>query len=498
MPSLVDTRPFPALPDRMNLARHVLAEGRARPKAIALEILHPGRTEVWTYARLIAAVRGCGTSLLAQGLRPGDRILLRLGNTVAFPIAYLGAIAAGLVPVATSAALTGPEVTRLAAAVAPRLVLADPGVALPDHPAPVAVPDLADWSVRSPCPFHQGDPNREAYVVFTSGTSGNPLAVSHAHRAILARKAMHQGWEGLTASDRLLHAGALNWTYTMGTGLLDPWTLGATALIPGDDATDLAALLAGSNATIFAAVPGVYRQLLRQPLPPLPALRHGLSAGEALPEAIRNAFRAATGCEIHEALGMSEVSTYISGAPARRAPDGALGFVQTGRLVALLDDQGQPVARGTPGILAVSRDDPGLMRGYIGQPALQGDWFLTGDLAMMAEDGAITPLGRNDDLLNPGGYRISPIEVEAAFLTFPGLSACAAAELEPKPGTRILGLFYESDLALDEAALATHAAQHLARWKQPRAFHRLDKLPRTANGKLIRRTLARLAPKEGR
>ncbi|MFN7001766.1 MAG: AMP-binding protein, partial [Elioraea tepidiphila] len=171
---------------------------------------------------------GCATHLLALGLHPGDRVLLRLGNGPAFPVAFLGAIAAGLVPVPTSAALTAPEVTRLAALVAPRLILAEPGVPLPNVPTPVHTPDLGLWERQ---PAHRPtltDPNAEAYVIFTSGTSGHPMAVSHAHRAILARLPMHRGWEGLTEDDRLLHAGAMNWTYTLGTGLMDPWTLGAT------------------------------------------------------------------------------------------------------------------------------------------------------------------------------------------------------------------------------------------------------------------------------
>src|SRR5690606_13333374 len=110
----------------------------------------------------------------------------------------------------------------------------------------------------------------------------NPMAVVHAHRAIIARGMMHDGWEGLTEADRLLHAGAFNWTYTLGTGLMDPWTVGATALIPGAgvQAGRLASLLQQYEATIFAAAPGVYRQMLRAALPALPHLRHGLSAGE--------------------------------------------------------------------------------------------------------------------------------------------------------------------------------------------------------------------------
>ena len=491
MLSEIDTRPFPAAPPAFNLAGHVLSRAASLDKP-ALTILRSECDETLSYAQLLRLTQGAATALLALGLMPGDRILLRLGNTLAFPILYLGAIWAGLVPIPTSAALTASEITRLATLVAPKLIAAEPGIPLPDHPAPILTPDLALWSTLPPAPLHLGDPNREAYVILTSGTSGTPMAVSHAHRAILARQAMHRHWEGLTQTDRLLHAGALNWAYTLGTGLLDPWTVGATALIPaaGTPPAALPALLAKAEATILAAAPGVYRQLLRAELPPLPSLRHGLSAGESLPHALREQWRARTGTDLHEALGMSECSTYLSGSPSRPAPEGTAGYPQPGRHIAILDDSGHPVPRGEPGELAVSTADPGLMRHYLGHPKPQGAWFRTGDAAVMAEDGAITHLGRKDDLLNAGGFRVSPTEIEAAFHNLPHLTACAACQVEPTPGTTILALFYESPCAIDEVLLHQCAEKALARWKQPRHYQRLDALPRTGTGKLIRKALA--------
>lgn len=491
MLSEIDTRPFPEAPPAFNLAGHVLALGVRLDKP-ALAILHPDRDETLSYAELLRLTQGCATALLSRGLTPGERILLRVGNSLAFPILYLGAIWAGLVPVPTSAALTAGEITRLAALVSPSLVATEPGIPLPDHPAPRLAPDLALWSTLPPAALHQGDPEREAYVVFTSGTSGAPMAVAHAHRAILARQAMHRHWEGLTTDDRLLHAGALNWTYTLGTGLLDPWTLGATALIPaaGTPATALPGLMARSRATILAAAPGVYRQLLRAPLPALPDLRHGLSAGEALPHTLRSQWRQRTGTDLHEALGMSECSTFLSGSPGRPAPEAAAGYVQPGRHIALLGDDGRPVPRGEPGELAVSTADPGLMRGYLGHPQPTGPWLRTGDAATMAEDGAITHLGRKDDLLNAGGFRVSPMEIEAAFHDLPDLIACAAGQVEPSPGTTILALFYEAPCEIAASTLQECAEKALARWKQPRHYQRLDALPRTGTGKLIRKALA--------
>ncbi|WP_135449127.1 class I adenylate-forming enzyme family protein [Tabrizicola caldifontis] len=494
MLSVIDTRPHPPVPPVMNLAAHVLGRARAPDEKPALVILHSDRDETLTYARLQALVLGCARHLFTLGLAPGDRILMRLGNGPAFPIVFLGAIAAGLVPVPTSAALTVAEITRLAGLVGPRLIVAEPGIALPQGEIATIAPDLALWEAMPPLPPVAADPETEAYVIFTSGTSGRPAAVSHAHRAILARQPMHQGWEGLTPEDRLLHAGAMNWTYTLGTGLLDPWTVGATALIPapGTPPAALPTLLARSAATIFAAAPGVFRQLLRAPIPALPRMRHALSAGEGLPPATRAAWEDATGTRVHEALGMTEISTYLSGSPARPALPGSVGYVQPGRHVALLGEDGQPVTRGAQGELAVATTDPGLMRGYLGAPAPQGPWFRTGDMAIMAADGAVTHLGRKDDLLNAGGFRVSPVEVEAAFEGLPGLLACAATEVEPARGTKIIALFYEAPCEIGDALLRQRAESALARWKQPRHYQHIPALPRTATGKVIRRALGPL------
>jgi acyl-coenzyme A synthetase/AMP-(fatty) acid ligase len=493
MLSEVDNRPFPTAPGAFNLAGHVLARAEEWGDKPALILLRPEGDETLSFAQLKRLTQGAATALLDCGLHAGDRVLLRQGNSLAFPILFLGTLWAGLVPVPTSSALTGPEITQLSTLVAPRLVVADPGIALPENPVPTLSPNLAAWSDLPRAPLHLGDPDREAYVVFTSGTSGMPMAVSHAHRAILARQPMHRHWEGLDATDRLLHAGALNWTYTLGTGILDPWTVGATALIPaaGTAPAALPALLQRSRATILAAAPGVYRQLLPAEIPSLPSLRYGLSAGEALLPALRDLWRARTGTDLHEALGMTEISTYLSGSPTRPAPEGTAGYPQPGRHVAILDETGSPVPKGEIGELAVSTEDPGLMRGYLGHPPSQGPWFRTGDMARMAMDGAITHLGRKDDLLNAGGFRVSPTEVEAAYHACPGLLACAAVQVEPMPGTSIIALFYEASCAIDEALLHQCAEKTLARWKQPRHYQRLDALPRTATGKLIRKALAK-------
>ena len=481
------------------MAAYVLAGGAAKPDKIALSVVGQESRDDWSYARLTAAVQGIAGGLLARGLAPGDSVLLRLGNVVEFPLAYLGAIWAGLVPIPTSSQLTEVEITKMAAMVAPKLIVAGDGIALPT-PLPCdvlgvdALHSLAQGPGAAPT---LGDPGRAAYAIFTSGTSGSPRAVLHAHRAIWARRMMWQGWYGLGPEDRLMHAGAFNWTYTLGTGLMDPWSVGATALIPaaGTTPAGLAAMLRDEGVTIFAAAPGVYRQMLRAGVGRSDALRHGLTAGEKLAAPIRMAWEEATGTTLHEAFGMSECSTFVSGSPARPAPEGSLGYPQAGRHVAVIDG-GAIVDRGTPGVLAIHRDDPGLMLGYMGAKdetaaRYAGDWFLTGDTVRMEADGALTYLGRDDDMMNAGGFRVSPVEVESAMMRHPGVQEAAAIEVAVSDSASVIACFYvpAPGVAPDDAALGEHAEANLARYKCPRIFVEIDALPRGANNKLLRRAL---------
>ena len=501
--SIFDNGPWPPCPAPFNFAAHVLAHAGELPDKIALAVLGPARAERWSYARLEAAVRGTGTGLLRAGLVPGDIVLMRLGNTVEFPIAYLGAMAAGLVPVPTSTQLTEREVAAMTRTLRPAAILRAEGVACPETDLTViGEAELEAMRGLPPCDWEMGDPERLAYVIFTSGTSGKPRAVCHAHRAIWARGMMHAGWYGLGRDDRLLHAGAFNWTYTLGTGLMDPWSVGATALIPapGTEPEQLPLLLKRHDATIFAAAPGVYRKILnRHERLDLPKLRHGLSAGEKLSESLRKAWNAASGTFVFEAFGMSECSTFISAAPGRPARAGTLGAPQQGRRVAIVDEDGVPVPLGQDGTIAVSRRDPGLMLGYLGAEAetrarFRGEWFLTGDHGAMGADGQIEYHARVDDMMNAGGYRVSPLEVESALHDFPGLGEIGVTDVEVKADARVIAAFYTAAAPLDEAALAAFAAERLARYKQPRLFVHLDSLPRNANGKLQRQALKPLAP----
>lgn len=499
MLSEIRSTPFAPCPAPFNMAAHVLRHAGDLPDKVALAVLGLSGAERWSFARLQDAVLGTGTGLLRAGLRPGDRVLMRLGNTVDFPVAYLGALAVGMVPVPTSAQLTAREVAGIIDVTDPGAILLADGVACPETDLKIIGTDaLREMRTLPPATYHMGDPDRAGYIVFTSGTSGVPRAVVHAHRAIWARQMMVDGWYGLQQDDRLMHAGAFNWTYTLGTGLMDPWAAGATALIPGAGITpeQMPLLMKRHDATIFAAAPGVFRKMLGGRMPTLPRLRHALSAGEKLSETIAQDWQAATGTQVYEAFGMSECSTFISASPDHPAAPGTLGRPQQGRCVAILGADG-PVPRGTEGTIAVHRHDPGLMLGYLGAPEatearMQGDWFLTGDQGMMDTAGDITYLGRADDMMNAGGFRVSPLEVEAVLNTHSGITQSAVTDIEVKQDARLIMAFYTGPAPLDGDALHRFAAEALASYKRPRGYFHLDALPTGANGKLQRRELARI------
>jgi len=506
-PSLFDDGPFAPCPAPFNMAAHTFAPSApaARaPERLSLEVIGADgrRAERWTHGALADAVRRSAGGLRARGVAKGDRILLRLGNSSDFPILFFAANALGAIPVPVSALLTAAEIAPVLADLAPALILHDSDLALPDgHGVAVLGPaEIADLRHADPVDFALTAPDDPAFIVYTSGTGGRPKGVVHAQRAAWARRMMWDGWYGLTPDDRVLHAGAFNWTYTLGAGLTDPWAIGAAALIHAGppDRHVWPRLAAAHRATIFAAAPGVYRQMLDAPdlASGFASLRHGLSAGEALPASVREAWSAATDRPIYEALGMSEVSTYVSFSPTTPTLPGRAGRPQPGRRVAILGDAGgEPVPRGEAGLLAVSRRDPGLMLGYWNRPeetdaTFRGEWFVTGDRARMEPDDAITYLGRADDLMTSGGYRVSPQEVEDALLLHPGIIDAGVTEIEIRPGVTVIAAFcVPRGARLDPNALAAHCARHLARYKCPRAFHALETLPRATNGKLQRRRL---------
>lgn len=211
----------PPCPDPFNMAAHVLQWASRTPDKTALQVVG-GDPQSWSFADLEDRVLRLAQGLLNAGFASGDAIFLRLGNRVETPITYLAAISVGILPVPVSRQLTAHELSRLAGIISPKALFSDtPAVAL-DGVRLILAEDMERLFAAKRAAYVSGDPDRPAYILITSGTSGAPRAVVHAHRAVWARQMMIRDWERIGPDDRLLHGGDFNWAYTMGTGLMDP------------------------------------------------------------------------------------------------------------------------------------------------------------------------------------------------------------------------------------------------------------------------------------
>lgn len=502
------TEPVPA---RFNLARYCLAENaRLRPDKTAMILVGADREFRMSFAEADLAVRRLAAGLQSLGLPPQSRIMIRMANDADYALTYFATMAAGYVALPSSAQLTPNEAAYLlensgAAAVAASAELAadlklPAGVLLLD---PARLRQLKQFAPLSDYTDTAADD--PAYLVYTSGTTGRPKGVLHAHRAAWGRRPMHQGWLGLRDSDVMLHAGAFNWTYTLGVGLVDPWAVGATTVLYNGprDIQVWPQLLARHRATIFAAVPTLYRQILKYcdlDAYDLSALRHGATAGEALPPALLQEWQTRTGKPMYEALGMSEISTYISTGPGMAIKPGSPGKPQPGRRIAILSPDGDsttPLPQGETGLLAVHRSDPSMMLGYWHRPeeealVYRGEWFCGGDLASLDADGYVWHHGRNDDVMNAMGYRVSPVEVEMAMADHPAIAEVAVTEIRVRADVSVVAAFIvlREGMTAEPAELGRFAEARLAAYKCPREWRFVSSLPRTANGKVQRKKLA--------
>src|SRR6185436_19290634 len=234
----------------------------------------------------------------------------------------------------------------------------------------------------------------------------------------------------------VLHAGRLNWTYVLGTGMMDPLYRGHTAILAegASDASRWLELLARHAATTFIAVPTIYRQILEKTAATgadVPALRHCMCAGEPLPPEVLAGWRARFGLDMYEALGMTECSYYLCQTRSRPIRPGSVGFAQPGHAVRLLDPKTlAEVPVGEEGMLCIPAGDPGLFLRYWNLDdetarAKHDGWFFTGDYARRDAEGYVWFLGRKDDIIKSFGYRISPYEVERVLKGHPAVADCA-------------------------------------------------------------------------
>jgi acyl-coenzyme A synthetase/AMP-(fatty) acid ligase len=470
------------------------------------------------------------TSRFAQLLRnlgvgDGERVLIRLPNCLDYPTAFLGAMKRGAISVPTSTLLTAEEVAYLAqdstasvlvtdkaawatlkdslteAVNLRHVLLSGPGEVLSVDGLNVQDLDSALSAIVACEPAHQSMATDPAYLVYTSGTTGYPKGVLHAHRALIGRTPASTYWFDFAADgDRIMHSGKFNWTYVLGSGLMDPLFLGKTVIVHEgkNDANTWPRLIKKHSATIFVGVPTIYRQIVQKSdftRADVPTLRHCMSAGEHLSDEVLSQWRERFGVDIYEAVGMSEFSYYLCQTTSRPIRPGSAGFPQPGHNIQLLDPETlKPVASGEEGMICVPCDDPGLFLKYWNMPEetdklVHDGWFFTGDYARYDEDGYIWFLGRKDDIIKSFGYRVSPYEIERVLKSHPSVADCASVGEEIEKD-KVLVVAYAimhpgSTTTADE--LLAFGREHLAAYKAPKTIYLAQDFPRTKNGKILRR-----------
>jgi acetyl-CoA synthetase len=478
-----------------------------------------------TFAQLADRTGRFAQCLRDLGVGAGERVLIRLPNCLDYPTAFLGAMKRGAIPVPTSSLLTAEELVHLARDSGAVALVADRVTWNAMHAALAEVEDLrlvllagagavaptgrlrcvelepalaAVGHVEPPHPTRAEDP---AYLVYTSGTTGYPKGVLHAHRALLGRQPSSRYWfDFRPEGDRVLHSGSYNWTYVLGTGMTDPLYRGHTTIVHQgpSEAALWPRLIARHGATIFIGVPTLYRQILQRTdatAADVPTLRHCMCAGEQLAAELLAAWRARFGLDIYEGLGMTECSYYLCETKERPIRAGSAGFVQPGHDVHLLDPHTwREVGTDEEGMLCIRRTDPGLMLRYWNQPeetaaCFHGEWFLTGDYARRDADGYVWFLGRRDDLINTFGFRVSPHEIERVLKGHPDVAdaAATAEEVGPQKTLAVAYVIPRAGSGLAAAEVLRFGREHLAAYKAPRIVYVVDEFPRTRNGKVLRR-----------
>ena len=523
LPVFIADRPELDYPDVLNCAvqlvdRHV-REGRGERIALhgVSDFNKGGGDFSWTYAQLQDKSNRIAQVLTHDmGLVPGNRILLRGGNSPMMAACLLGALKAGLVAVPTMPLLRAGELAQIIDKAQVSAALCDSLLAdelqhcmTPGHTSHMAslqqlvqfrsdASDGLEQRMAQQSGEYTAHPTSRddvCLIAFTSGTTGKPKGTMHFHRDVLAMCDLFpRHILRMTENDVVCGTPPIAFTFGLGGLLAFPLRYGAsTVLLEKHTPETLLQTVAKYRATQCYTAPTLYRQMATMAgQHDLSSLKHPVSAGEALPDATRQLWKQATGIEMTDGIGGTEViHIYISSAGAQVHP-GSIGQVVPGYVAQIVGDDMQPVPPGTVGRLAV-RGPTGCK--YLADPRQQDyvkdGWNLPGDTFVMDADGYFSYQARNDDMIISAGYNIAGPEVEGALLQHPAVAECGVVGMPDEDRGHIVQAYvvlkpgHAGDAAM-EKALQEHVKQTIAPFKYPRKVVFLDALPRTETGKLQR------------
>jgi 4-hydroxybenzoate-CoA ligase len=476
-----------------------------------------------TYAELQARTAQFARALRALGLRQESRLAVILYDTVDFPVAFWGALRAGIVAVPVNTLLTAEQYAYVladsrAAAVVVTAALAQQILSIRHR-----LPHLGAVIVAGPherttsCDTHafddllstqSADPfiaatltDDVAFWLYSSGSTGEPKGVKHVHSSLMATaKLMGQGVLGITEDDVVFSAAKLFFAYGLGNAMSFPLSVGASAaLLPLRPTPEtVLQVMHRHRPTVFYAVPSLYASLLAHP--ELPAgvgsdrLRLCVSAGEALPADLAERWRARVGVDVLDGIGSTEMlQTFLSNRPGD-IRYGSTGKPVPGYAAKIVDENGRELPAGEIGELVVSGPSAG--EGYWNQRAksrrtFAGEWIYTGDKFMRDADGYYHYCGRTDDMFKVSGMWVSPFEIEAALVSHDAILEAAVIGKEDADGVIKPKAFVvlKNGYAVDDRffdAIKAHVKERAGPWKFPRWIELRSDLPRTATGKIQR------------
>jgi 2-aminobenzoate-CoA ligase len=511
------------LPPQLNVVQALFE--RATAAGHADRPLFRSDERTLSYAQAQAEVNRIANVFTVElGLVPGNRVLLRGGNSVAMALAWLATVQAGLVAVATMPLLRAKELGAILAKARPVLALCDVKLqdelkaALATDPATAGmtllvfntgdaeVPQSLEALARrqcahsAPCPTAATD---IALLAFTSGTTGTPKAAVHSHRDVLAAC---ETWPRhvlrATPDDIVMGSPPLAFTFGLGGLLVFPMWAGASVYFPSVPYTPegMVQLMARVGATICYTAPTFYRQMAAfAKVHGIGKLRISVSAGEGLPDATRQLWKEATGLEMLDGIGATEMFHIFISSPPESVRRGAIGQVVPGYQARVVNDNGEPLPVGEVGKLAVIGPtgcrylDDERQTNYV-----KGGWNHPGDAFRMDADGYFFYQARTDDMIITAGYNVAGPEVEAALLEHPAVAECGVVGKPDDERGQIVQAFVvlkpgHAGDASQVKALQDHVKHSLAPYKYPREVVFMTQLPRTETGKLQRFALRQQA-----
>ena len=512
--STVTVTPPPPL---FNFAAYLFRLNETRAGKIA----YIDDTGTATYGELEERARRFATALRTLGVHPEERVLLVMLDTIALPIAFLGALYAGIVPVIANTLLTAADYEYMLTHSHARAVIAS-GALLPnvtqamdaaEHDgcqlivsqpldgAPRAAPRLEDL-LDAATPAVKGSASNGddiAFWLYSSGSTGRPKGTVHTHANLYWTAELYaKPVLGIVESDVVFSAAKLFFAYGLGNALTFPLSVGATAILMAERPTADAifARLVQHRPTVFYGVPTLYASMLVSPNLPTRAdvaIRVCTSAGEALPREIGERFTAHFGAEILDGIGSTEMLHIFLSNRAGAVEYGTTGRPVPGYEVELRDEAGHPVPDGEVGDLYIKGPSAALMywsNREKSRATFLGEWIRSGDKYCRLPNGCYVYAGRSDDMLKVSGQYVSPVEVEMVLVQHDAVLEAAVVGVDHGGLVKTRAFvvlkhgFAPSEILADE--LRAFVKERLAPHKYPRDILFVDDLPKTATGKIQR------------